>query len=330
MGGQAKAAEHILVVRLGAMGDILHTLPAVARLRQGHQTARLTWLVEPKWAPLVDDNPYVDRVVWLRRESVAGLLRTRRELRAMDYDFAVDFQGLFKSALPAWAAGPERIYGFDRGEVRERAAAWFYSDPVRSTAAHVVDRNMELVAACGGARSGAPEFPLPDGKAEGKLPAGDFVLASPLAGWASKQWPMEHYGALAARLKNELNVPLVLDGPAGADFSAATAAIPHRSSLEGLIHATRRAAAVIGVDSGPMHLAAALAKPGAALFGPTDPARNGPYGGSLRVLRCEGAETTYKRGTAISESMRKITVDEVFEAVREALAARCMGERTAG
>ena len=165
-------------------------------------------------------------------------------------------------------------------------------------------------------------FPLPPGTPSASLPAGDFVLASPLAGWASKQWPIGHYGVLAARLRDELGIPLVLDGPPGVDFSQADAAIAHHSSLPELICATRRAAAVVGVDSGPLHLAAALGKPGVAIFGPTDPARNGPYGGSLRVLRSPAAHTTYKRGAAIDESMRSIAPGEVFDVLRQILAGR--------
>jgi heptosyltransferase-1 len=117
-----------------------------------------------------------------------------------------------------------------------------------------------------------------------------------------------------------LGVPLVLNGPPGAPFEAIAPAVAHYSSLPGLIHATRRAAAVLGVDSGPLHLAAALEKPGVAIFGPTDPLRNGPYGHSLQVIRNSAATTTYKRGSSIDESMRKVSPDEVFEAMREVLA----------
>src|SRR6202012_3331383 len=119
--------------------------------------------------------------------------------------------------------------------------------------------------------------------------------ASPLAGWASKQWPMEHYQSLAAKLRDELGIPLVLNGAPGAAFGAIEPAVPNYSGLPGLIDATRRAAAVVGVDSGPLHLAAALAKPGVAIFGPTDPSSHGPYGASLRVLRAHDAVTSYKR-----------------------------------
>jgi heptosyltransferase-1 len=318
------ASRRILVVRLGAMGDIVHTLPAVAWLKQSHPDSLLTWLVEPRWAPLLEGNPYVDQVMLLRRQSFAGLVETRRELRSARYDLAVDFQGLLKSAMAGSAAHPDRFFGFHQSQARERLAAVFYSHKTLSRAVHVVDRNLELAQACGGRwiELMEPFFPLPPGRAESDLPGGDFVLASPLAGWASKQWPMDHYRALAARLRNELGIPLVLDGPPGANFAADEGAVPHYSSLPGLIYATRRAAAIVGVDSGPLHLAAALGKHGVAIFGPTDPARNGPYGDSLHVLRTPAAATTYKRGTAIDSSMRNITPDEVFEVLRAIMGAR--------
>lgn len=313
----------MLVVRLGAMGDILHALPAVRALKLGRPDIRLTWVVEPKWAPLLEANPFVDRVLLLRRNSFRGLAASYQALRQSSYLFAVDFQGLLKSALVAFAAQPERIYGFDSSQVRERAAALFYGRRIFSSSAHVVDRNLDLAAAAGALCRGPAVFPVPPGHSEGDLPAGEFVLASPLAGWASKQWPLAHYRTLALRLQSELGIPLVLNGPPGAPFAQIAPAVAHYSGLPGLIHATRRATAVLGVDSGPLHLAAALAKPGVAVFGPTDPARNGPYGDSLRVLRSSAAVTTYKRGNAIDESMQSISPDEVFEALRTALGGRC-------
>src|SRR5437660_7989376 len=121
------ASSRILAVRLGAMGDVIHTLPAAAWLKQSHPGSHLTWLVEPQWAPLLEGNPYIDCVVAMRRKTFADLVATRRELRTAHYDFAVDFQGLIKSALAASAANPERIYGFHQSQVRERLAALFYS-----------------------------------------------------------------------------------------------------------------------------------------------------------------------------------------------------------
>ena len=317
----AKANVRILVVRLGALGDVLHALPAVASLKHSFPGCRLTWIIDPKWTALLQDNPFVDRVVLLRRDSPRTLFESWRHLREEPYDFAVDFQGLIKSALVSTFAGPKRIFGFHQTQVRERAAALFYSTRLLSPSAHVVDRNLDLAAAAG-ASSVLRTFPLPAGIAEGDLPPGDFVLASPFAGWRSKQWPMEHYRALAARLHTELGIPLVLNAPPGAPLEPLPNSLPHFSSLPGLIFATRRAAAVLGVDSGPMHIAAALGKPGVAIFGPTDPARNGPYGDTVKILRTPGVETTYKRRGAIDESMRRISPDQVFETLRTLLGAR--------
>ena len=170
---------------------------------------------------------------------------------------------------------------------------------------HRVDRYLELVAAAG-ASNLLRTFPLPPGKPEGTLPEGPFVLACPLAGWGSKQWPLEHYTELARRLK----LPLVVNGPPDAFdvLRQIDGAHVHLSGLEGLIDATRRAQAIVGVDSGPVHLAAALGKPGVAIYGPTDPASHGPYGGTLHVLRSSTAITSYKRRAADPGSMRAVSV----------------------
>jgi len=322
-GTQVVSGSRILVVRLGALGDIIHTLPAVASLKHSFPGSRLTWVVEPRWAPLVEGNPFVDRVAVLQRGSLAGIWQSCRALRAERYDRAVDFQGLIKSALTASVARPERIFGYHQSQAREKWAALFYSDKVTARAAHVVDRHLELAAAAG-ASNIVRKFPLPPGRQESALPEGPFVLACPLAGWRSKQWPLEYYGELAARLRQELGVTMVVDGPPEAldAFTGLDAAFRHFSGLRGLIYAIRQAAAVVGGDSGPIHLAAALAKPGVAIFGPTDPARNGPYGDSLTVLRSPGTATSYKRRSAIDPGMYAITPERVFEALKVHLTPR--------
>ncbi len=306
-------ASRILVIRLGAMGDILHTLPAVATLKHSFPHCRLSWAVEPRWAALLENNPFVDEVVPVERGSLGAILKTRRRLRQAGYEVAIDFQGLIKSALTAAAARPERIYGLHHSQIRERLAALFYSHTVAPRSGHVVDRNLEL-AALAGATNILVAFPVPDGKPEGRLPEGDFVLASPLGGWPGKQWPLEHYAELARLLQKELGLTLVLNGPPQAQpaLSRVESASVHISGLAGLIDATRRAVAVVGIDSGPLHLAAALGKPGVAVFGPTEPARNGPYGNSITVLRRPGVETTYKRRAVVAESMRQIQPAEVL------------------
>jgi heptosyltransferase-1 len=317
---EANPAVRILVVRLGAMGDVIHALPAVASLKHSLPGSHLTWAIAPKWAPLLDGNVFVDRRILIERGSLAAALRSRRELQREPFDFAVDFQGLIQSALIASVARPERIFGFDRSQVREKPAALFYSNCAVSASSHVVERNIDLARAAG-ANSVIHTFPLPPGEPEHLLPDGDFVLACPLAGWASKQWPRESYAELARRLIRVFGIPLVVNGPpASADVLARIeGAHTHTSGLPGLIDATRRAVAVIGVDSGPLHLAAALEKPGIAIFGPTDPERNGPYGGSLQVLRSPRAVTSYKRRAVVDQSMRDVTVDEVFAALESQL-----------
>jgi heptosyltransferase-1 len=307
----------ILVIRLGAMGDVLAALPAVASLKHSVPHSKITWVIEPKWSALLEGNPYLDSVVLLNRRTLSGLRTAWRELRETHFDVAVDFQGLIKSALVATVARPERIAGFGAKYVRESPASWFYSTKVETRSQHVVEKNLDLAAAAG-ASSLLRTFPLPPGAPEGRLPEGDFVLASPLAGWGAKQWPIEYYSRLAERLRRECGVPLVLNTPHPIRVSGAET---HVSGIPGLIHATRRAVAVIGVDSGPLHLAAALEKPGVAIYGPTDPARNGPYGGTFNVLRSPDAVTTYRRTQEPDVSMRQIAPDQVFGALEAILSA---------
>ena len=307
----------ILVVRLGAMGDVITTLPAVASLKHSIAHSKLTWVIEPKWSVLLESNPYVDSVILLNRRTASGLKAAWRELRAEHFDLAVDFQGLIKSALVATAARPERIFGFGAAHARESLASLFYSTKVSIRSQHAVDRNLDLAAAAG-ATSLLRTFPLPLGEPEGKLPDGGFVLASPLAGWGAKQWPLEHYVQLAARVRREFGLPLVLNGPHSIH---APGVETHVSGLRGLIDATRRATAVIGVDSGPLHLAAALAKPGVAIYGPTDPIRHGPYGASFTVLRNSAARVSYKRTSPSDRSMRDVTPDQVAEALEAVLSS---------
>lgn len=310
------SALHILVVRLGAMGDILHTLPAAVSLRRSFPNSRLTWAVEQRWAPLLESSAFIDKLEFVDRSRISGILQLRERLRAGNYDLAVDFQGLLKSAIVASFARPERICGWHRSAAREPLASLFYSKTVAPKSAHVVDRNLELSAAAGATSTGI-SFPLPEGSPEGNLPDGPFVLANPLAGWVSKQWPLEYYSELG-RCLHSVGISLVLNGMKPVE---AASTVQQVSGLAGLIHATRRAIAVVGVDSGPLHLAAALSKPGVAIYGPTDPARNGPYGHSLRVLRAHGAVTNYKRKSSIDESMRAVTPADVWAALEPQLAA---------
>ena len=255
----SSSGSRILIVRLGAMGDVIHALPAVASLKHSFPGSHLTWLIEEHWAALLEQNPYVDRIAIFERGNPGAWMRNWGQLRAQRFDFAVDFQGLVKSALATSMAWPDRIFGVHQSQVRERASALFYSNKTVAQSIHKVDRNLELAAAAGAANI-LRTFPLPQGVPEGELPRGGFILASPLAGWRAKQWPLAFYSRLADRVERELDLSLVLNGPAEmGELPSIPSALIHHSTLPGLIHATRRATAVIGVDSGPLHLAAAPA-----------------------------------------------------------------------
>jgi len=315
---------NILVVRLGAMGDVIHALPAVAALKR-MPGARITWVIDPRWTPLLDGNPDVDVVLPLNRRDWSSVRACWRHLRSAHFDLAVDFQGLLKSAAVIAAAGADRAVGFHAQQARERAAALFYSKTVLTKSEHVVDKNIELAEAAGATDVGRM-FRLPLANPEGPLPARPFVLCFPLAGWRSKQWPLEYYTELAKRL-DAAGIPLVVNGgeSARADLDRIAGAQVNVSGISGLIGATRGAAAIVGVDSGPLHIAAALGKPGVAIFGPTDPARNGPYGGTIAVLRSRNATTSYKRGDEIDPSMRSIRPGDVWDALLPQLAAKVAG-----
>jgi heptosyltransferase-1 len=218
--------------------------------------------------------------------------------------------------------------------LREPLARWLYSETIRPGGTHVVEKNLSMVAALADVQAqGEPEFPLPEGETAASLPEGGFVLATPVAGWGSKQWPAERYTELAGMVKERLSIPLVLDGAPGdreyVERIAAAApdgsATVHISTIPQLIGATRRATAVVGVDSGPLHLAAALGRPGVAVFGPTDPARNGPYGGTLTVLRSEAAATSYQRGGEPADEMREISATQVVAELAQSMGREGIG-----
>ena len=318
--GLPASMKSILIVRIGAMGDIIHSLPGVASLKRSFPQARITWLVEPRWAPLLEGGGLVDRIVPFHRNLPGTWLQTRAELRGEAYDLAVDFQGAMKSAVLARAARPARLVGYAAGVVREWPASWFYTTSAGSGSAHVVEQALDLAEAAG-AFLRVTEFPLPAGAPEGTLPEEPFVLTSPLAGWISKQWPLEHFATLAGYVRAKLGMALVLNGPPGTVPTVA-GTWKHESGLAGLIDASRRASLVVGVDSGPLHLAAVLGKPGAAIFGPTDPVRNGPRGGDVAVFRKAGTRTTHRRGTEIDPAMRAISPEQVFAALETRAACR--------
>jgi len=304
----------ILAIRLGALGDIIHALPAIASLKQSFPSNKLALLIAPRWLPIVEGNPFIDELI------PPNFVAIRATILRLHPHIAFDFQGLLKSALLGRLARPETFFGFDKSVARESFASAFYTHRIPVTGPHRVQRNLQLIAAAGASKL-SDEAWIPPGRPEGHLPSGPFVLTSPLAGWAGKQWPLENYDALGQLLASE-GFKLVANVPetCAPQFAALKHVHVHTSSIPGLIDATRRAVAVVGVDSGPLHLAAALRKPGVALFGPTDPRLTGPYGGVMTVIRADDVETTYKRHANVHASMRVITPRQVAEALLHSLA----------
>lgn len=313
--------ERVLVVRLGAMGDILHALPAVENLKRRYPAMAIDWIVKPRWTPLLEGNPALRRVIPFDRERGSVWAMASR-LRNAEYHLAIDLQGLVQSALVAKFSGARATAGYARAACREPLASLFYGRRVQPESPHIANMHLDLMRSLG-VNESSLDCTLPAGEPDGALPDGPFVLANPFAGWQSKQWPLSHYQRLAGLLAANEGLPLVMNVPEADRHRLGNMAhvLPHVSSLSGLIHATQLATAVVGVDSGPLHLAAALGRPGVALFGPTDPARNGPISQNITVLRDPAAPVSYKRVDAESEWMRRLSPEAVFEALRSALHA---------
>jgi len=343
--------ESLLVVRLGAMGDVIHTTPAVAALRSAFPAMQIGWILEQRWAeslcakyalrsgardcsrPLVDSVHIVDTKRWRRSPLLAqtrtAVLAVLREVRENGYQAIVDFQGALKSAVIARLAHSKTVFGMKNP--REQPAQIFYTHAIRIAGAHVVDQYHSLAEAVAGRSLPKCAAVLPhDERAEAaaeKLVSQEklFVLINPGAGWAAKQWPAERYGEVAKALARDGLQPCIHFGPgeeklAEDVMNASTGAgLPISCSVGELIALTRRARLFIGGDTGPLHLAAALQVPVVAIFGPTDPARNGPYGVRNIVLRNPASRTLLSHVSTPDPGLLKITPEEVIAAARRLL-----------
>jgi len=350
--------SRLLIVRLGSMGDIIHTLPAAFALRAAFPRAMIGWVVEERWAellcasseprsgprsprrPLVDKLHVVDTRLWRKNllstqtwERVAAALS---ELRAPRYEVAVDFQGAVRSAFLARCSGASVIFGLR--QPRESVASMLYTRQVIAQGTHVAEQNMSLTAAMVGHSLEMPKLEFPCDQAAEKHCAkwlqgesvGDFILMNPGAGWGAKQWPPERFGRVARYLAQDGLRSLINVGPGEEKLAAAVIAASAGSAkavswpLAELIALTRRSRLFIGGDTGPMHLAAALGIPVVAIFGPTNPARNGPFGTRSIVLRSPSSATSLTRRAAPDPGLLEIEVEEVVAAARKLL-GQCRG-----
>ena len=340
-------------MRIGAMGDVLHAMPAVAALRERHPDWRIGWVVEPRWRtllqavpgsaprgpamPLVDDVYLAATRDWKKRPvsraTLGDIAFLRRSLRSERFDLCVDMQGSVRSAVIGRMAGAKRFIGPE--EPREGPARWLYGGRVGMGSAHVIEQGCELLGGAIGETLPPAPVALPvDETAEALcetllrklgIDGEPFVVVAPTAGWGAKQWPAERFGVVATELSGQGFRVLV--NASSAD-DAVAAAVVHESGgqavavsgeLGQLIALTRRSGLVIAGDTGPLHLAAALERPVVALFGPTDPARNGPFGTKARVLRHGTERRDHRRLAEPEAGLLEITVDEVVAASLELL-----------
>jgi heptosyltransferase I len=299
----------ILLIRTSALGDVVHCLPVLTALRAARPEARIAWVVEDLFAPLLDGHPDLDEVIpvrlraW-RKRPLAGdtrreLFRFVRRLRAFRADVAIDLMGNHKAGAIARLSGAGRRIGAAKDDRRERSSALWIDEPVPLRGTHAVDRALSAAAPL------APDPRAPDFGGDKILPdmgsavggGGDdepFVLVHPGAGWGNKVYPPERWGEVARGLAERTGLATrVALSPSRPEremaerivaASGGAARTVEAVGLDTLVASSRRARLVLGGDSGPIHLAHALGTPVLAVMGPTDPARHGPYGAPASAL----------------------------------------------
>ena len=339
-----------LIVRLGSLGDVVHAIPFAAALRAQFPAGRIDWMVDPRYAELLDMVPVLDRRIavdprlFLRHAERRRLFRVLAELRRVQYDVVFDLQGLLKSAVLARAVHGRRVVGFTREYLREPLARLLYTSTVDpAPATHVIDMNLALLSAAEASDRRA-RFPLAipasatvDSVVQ-RFPDG-YVLINPGAAWPNKRWPAACFGAVAAALKDVYGKrSLVLWGPGEhalaqdvAAASAGAADVSPPTTIQELAGIARTAHLMISGDTGPLHVAAAVGTPIVSLFGPTRAERNGPWAlydiAISRVDRCECVyERRCRRTRARASTDRvpcimSISVDDVLDAVARRLEA---------
>jgi heptosyltransferase I len=323
--------KRFAVVRLGSLGDIVHTFPAVSGLRKSFPSAQTIWLTHPRWVGLVSSSNLTDEIWPIDSRDLSSVLNVIGKLRSFRPEVVIDYQGLWKSAFPGFLAGIPRRIGFSSDTIREYGVPILYTERVKCRTTHIADQNGEL-----GLRAGAvhavDNFNLEVVSSDEQLVntqlqqegITSYVVLSPGGGWRSKCWLPERFGALCQSIYKELGMRCVVNyGPGEEDLFAAIVSaggdshpLGWNGELGQLMALLKNARCVVGGDTGPLHLALALHTPAVALFGPTDPGRNGPYPAQGIVLRSPRAISSYGRGNTCDPSLLDLSVDQVFAAVK--------------
>ena len=350
---QSQSKFRLLVVRLGAMGDILHALPAVTALRMAHPEWEIDWIVEPMWRGLLAAEkstgrdtgshapmqPLIDRIhfactrQWRQnlfaRQTGREIGALRRALQQEQFDAVLDFQGALRSAVIGRMARSSRFVG--ESKPREWAARWLFTDRVHTRGEHVIEQDVELASAIAGdaltpVQPLLPVDPAAEAWADGILRSGEpAVLINPGAGWGAKRWPVERYAEVARSLLNRGLRVLVNAGPGEVLLAneivkrTGGGATSLLCSVEQLVAITRRVCLAIAGDTGPLHLACALCRPVVGIYGPTDPGRNGPFGTRFKVLRSPDSRRDHARREAPEAGLLTISPENVLEAAEDLL-----------
>ena len=307
--------KNILIVKLSAIGDVIHALPVAHTLKQTYPNARITWVVEKPAYDLLTNNPDIDEIIIFDKpkfKSLAGLLANgyqfAQELKARQFDLAIDLQGLFKSAAIAYLSGaPKRLVYCNARELSHLVGQRICGEHEQG---HVVDRYLD-VAKHLGCRVDKVLFPINITESEAKKTiaianhAGlrlenPYIILAPGTNWPSKCWPPTHFAKLADKLYDDNIIPVIVGGPNDSRLAReiiANTKIPPidlagKTTMKQLAYIIKKSQAFVGGDTGPMHLAAAVGTKVVAMFGPTDPKRNGPYGDNhtalLAPVSCQG------------------------------------------
>jgi len=343
--GMTEHPQRFLVIRLSSLGDIVHALPAVSALGETFPAAEIHWAVERRYAMLLEGNPFVHHLVefntlgWrgrlLSAVTLEEMVREISALRDVTYEAAIDFQGLWKSAGIARLSRAGRRVGFAEYWMREPGAAALYTDRVSPRGRkHVIEMNLALVEQLG-ARPGRWNFPLPrnpedENHVEKQLASRgvqDFIILNPGGGWKAKCWDPENYAELIRRLEAGGSYQFLLTGSPGEEelirrilaFAGPTRASYFPSTIGQFIALARRARLLVGGDTGPLHLAAAVGTPVVAIYGPTHPDRNGPFSPQDITLTNRGP-INHTRRERNPSYLPGVSVEAVREAIEKRLA----------
>jgi len=333
----------ILLIRLGALGDIVHAIPVAAALRRAFPEAQIDWLVGARYRELLDLVPVLDERIVVQDRYGPSLLAAVVELRRARYDVALDLQGLIKSAAIARSSGAVRVVGFVTRYLREPLARLCYTemcdpggeglfDP-RDTR-HVVEFNLTMLKALG-VENGPAKFPITHVESDvagfvRTAAGGRYALLNPGAAWPNKRWPPDRFAAVASGLESRCGLrSVVLWGPGERDLGEEVAArakgaaiVSPPTSIRDLVAIARGAAVMVSGDTGPMHIAAAVGTPVVGIYGPTRPERNGPWGPEdMVVSRATTCECHHLRSCRRQTMcLLEIGADEVLAAAELRLA----------